>query len=299
MLYTHLRDTFEPGTDTMKLISYRYNGNDTYGVALDDCVADIGRKFDDRSLDIVAALADGGFDDLVRAGAGKTAEVPLQEVEHLPTIVNPPKVICVGLNYKSHIEEMGRDTPEYPMLFARYADSQVGHEQPMVRPKVSDKYDFEGELAFVVGRAGRHIAAKNALDHIAGYACFNDGSIRDYQRHTTQFMPGKTFFHSGAMGPWMVTADDIPDPTALTLTTRLNDEVMQQATTDDLLFDIPTLIEYLSQIAPLVPGTVVATGTTGGVGAGRTPPVWMKAGDIIEIDISNIGILRNTIIDEA
>jgi len=235
----------------------------------------------------------------MRAGANKSAEVPLQEVEFLPTIPNPPKVICVGLNYKSHIVEMGRDAPEYPMLFARHADSQVGHEQPMVRPKVSDKFDFEGELAFIVGRSGRHIAAKNALDYIAGYACFNDGSIRDYQRHTTQFMPGKTFWHSGALGPWMVTADAVPDPAALSLTTRLNGTVMQEATTDDLLFDVPTLIEYLSKIAPLVPGTVVATGTTGGVGAGRTPPLWMVAGDVIEIDISGIGVLRNTIIDET
>ena len=283
----------------MRLLSYRYNNNDTYGVATDDGVVDLGRQFSDRWPDLGAVLADGGLDDLMRAGANKSAEVPIQEIEFLPTIPNPPKVICVGLNYKSHIEEMGRDAPEYPMLFARYADSQVGHEQPMVRPKVSDKFDFEGELAFVVGRTGRHIAGKNAFDYIAGFACFNDGSIRDYQRHTAQFMPGKTFWHSGAMGPWMVTADTVPDPGALSLTTRLNSTVMQEATTDDLLFDIPTLIEYLSQIAPLVPGTVVATGTTGGVGAGRTPPVWMAAGDVVEIDISSIGLLRNTIIDET
>ncbi|MDA0368698.1 MAG: fumarylacetoacetate hydrolase family protein [Proteobacteria bacterium] len=282
----------------MKLLSYRHNGHDTYGVAIEDGVADVGRTFSDRWPSLAAAIADGGLDEVVRAGANKAAEVSIAEIEFLPTIVVPPKVICVGLNYKSHIEEMGREAPAHPMLFARYADSQVGHGQPMVRPKVSEHFDFEGELAFVIGRAGRHIAAKNALDYIAGYACFNDGSIRDYQRHTTQFMPGKTFWHSGAMGPWMVTSDEVPDPAALSLTTRLNGTVMQEATTDDLLFDIPALIEYLSKIAPLVPGTVVATGTTGGVGAGRTPPVWMKAGDVIEIDISGIGVLRNPIVDE-
>ena len=282
----------------MKLLSYRHNGNDTYGVALDVGVADLGREFSDHWSSLGDAIADGGLDDLMRAGSGKSAEAPYAEIEHLPTIVAPPKIICVGLNYKTHIEEMGREAPAYPMLFARYPDSQVGHEQPMVRPKVSEQFDFEGELAFVIGRAGRHIAAKNALDYIAGYTCFNDGSIRDYQRHTTQFMPGKTFWHSGAMGPWMVTADALPDPAALSLTTRLNGAVMQEARTYDLLFDIPTLIEYLSKVAPLVPGTVVATGTTGGVGAGRTPPVWMKPGDVVEIDISGIGVLRNPIVDE-
>ena len=260
---------------------------------------DLGRQFLDCWPDLGAAIAGDGLADLMRAGSSKSAEVSFQEIEFLPTIPNPPKIICVGLNYKSHIEEMERDAPEYPMLFARYADSQVGHKQPMVRPKASDKFDFEGELAFVVGRTGRHIAAKNALDHIAGYVCFNDGSVRDYQRHTTQFMPGKTFWHSGAIGPWMVTVDAVPDPSALSLTTRLNGAVMQEATTDDLLFDVPTLIEYLSQIAPLVPGTVVATGTTGGVGAGRVPPVWLAAGDVVEIDISRIGVLRNTIVDET
>ena len=283
----------------MRLLSYRFNGKNTYGVATDDGVVDLGRQFLDRWPDLGAAIAGDGLADLMRAGSSKSAEVSFQEIEFLPTIPNPPKIICVGLNYKSHIEEMERDAPEYPMLFGRYADSQVGHKQPMVRPKVSDKFDFEGELAFVVGRTGRHIAAKNALDHIAGYVCFNDGSVRDYQRHTTQFMPGKTFWHSGAIGPWMVTVDAVPDPSALSLTTRLNGAVMQEATTDDLLFDVPTLIEYLSQIAPLVPGTVVATGTTGGVGAGRVPPVWMAAGDVVEIDISRIGVLRNTIVDET
>ncbi len=284
----------------MKLLSYRYNGNDTFGAVVDDGVVDLGREFSDHWKSLAAALADGGLDDLLRASQKRSAEVSLQEIEYLPTIVDAPKIICVGLNYKTHIAEMGgREAPKHPMLFVRHPDSLVGSEQPMVRPKVSEQFDFEGEFAFVIGRRGRHVAAKNALDYVAGYTCFNDGSVRDFQRHTTQFTPGKNFWHSGAMGPWMVTSDEMTDPTKSTLTTRLNGSVMQQATTDDLLFDIPTLIEYLSKVAPLVPGTVVATGTTGGVGAGRTPPVWMKAGDVIEIDISGIGVLRNTVVDES
>ncbi len=283
----------------MKLLSYRHNGADTYGVAFDDGAADLGREFSDHWPTLDAALADGGLDDLMRAGAKMSAEVSLDEIEYLPTIGAAPKIICVGLNYKTHIEEMGGKAPSHPMLFVRHPDSLVGNGQPVVRPKVSEQFDFEGEFAFIIGRAGRHVAAKNALDHIAGYACFNDGSVRDYQRHTGQFTPGKNFWRSGALGPWMVTTDEMPDPTKSTLTTRLNGNVMQQATTDDLLCDIPTLIEYISIIAPLVPGTVVATGTTGGVGAGREPPVWMKPGDIIEIDISGVGVLRNPVVDEA
>ena len=185
------------------------------------------------------------------------------------------------------------------MIFTRYPNSQVGHGQPMVRPRVSDKFDYEGELAVIIGRTCRHVAEEDALSVIAGYSCYNDGSVRDYQRHTSQFYPGKNFYHSGAFGPWMVTADEIPDPTGMTLLTRLNGEEMQRATTDDLLFNINQLIAYLTTVTELYPGDVISTGTTGGVGIYRDPPALMKEGDTIEVELDAIGILSNPVVDEA
>lgn len=168
----------------------------------------------------------------------------------------------------------------------------------MIRPRASEHYDFEGELAFVVGKAGRHVSQADALSHVAGYACYNDGSVRDFQRHTSQFTPGKNFHHSGAFGPWLVTADELPDPGAMVLETRLNGEIVQHAETSDLLFGVPELIEYMSKVWPLRVGDVIATGTTGGVGAARKPPLWMKGGDQIEVEISGVGLLANPVIDE-
>ncbi|MBI09758.1 MAG: 5-carboxymethyl-2-hydroxymuconate isomerase [Rhodospirillaceae bacterium] len=204
----------------------------------------------------------------------------------------------VGLNYATHVAEGGRETPQYPMLFPRYANTQVGHGQAIIRPKASEKLDFEGELAFVVGKAGRHVSKKNAYQHVAGYACYNDGSVRDWQRHTGQFMPGKNFIGTGAFGPWLVTADEIPDPEVMSLVTRLNGEEMQRATIDDLIFGVPELMSYITTFTQLVPGDVIVTGTTGGVGAYREPPVWMKEGDMVEVEISGVGILRNPITNE-
>jgi 2-keto-4-pentenoate hydratase/2-oxohepta-3-ene-1,7-dioic acid hydratase in catechol pathway len=194
--------------------------------------------------------------------------------------------------------EMGRDRPDYPVIFTRFADSIVGHEAPMVRPYVSERYDFEGELAVIIGRRARHVRRDEALGYVAGYSCFNDGSVRDYQRHGPQWTPGKNFHASGAFGPWMVTADEQPDPRAFRLRTLLNGEVMQQESVAELCFDVPALIEYCSIWAELAPGDVIVTGTPGGVGAGRTPPVWMKAGDVVEIEITGVGTLRNPIVDE-
>jgi len=184
------------------------------------------------------------------------------------------------------------------MIFARYPDSLVGHGAPMVRPQVSVQFDYEGELAIVIGKSGRHIESGSALDHVAGYACFNDGSVRDYQRHTTQFLPGKTFWRSGSFGPWLVTPDEAGAIGDLGLVTRLNGIEVQRAKIDDLLFDPPELIAYLSAIYPLMPGDVIATGTTGGVGAFRKPPLWMKPGDRVEVTIDRLGTLRNSIIAE-
>lgn len=208
------------------------------------------------------------------------------------------KILCVGVNYRPHIEEMGREIPDYPVVFTRFESSLVGPDEPVIRPQASEQFDFEGELAVVIGKSARHIKRNNALDYIAGYCCFLDGSVRDWQRHTGQFTAGKNFDRSGAIGQ-MVPAADVPDPTVLELTTRVNGDVMQEGRVADLVFDIPALIEYCSTFTELQPGDVIATGTPGGVGAARKPPVWLRDGDLVEVEISGIGVLRNPVRDES
>jgi 2-keto-4-pentenoate hydratase/2-oxohepta-3-ene-1,7-dioic acid hydratase in catechol pathway len=237
--------------------------------------------------------------DSLRSVASSKIDFPLSDIEFLPTIPDPDKIICIGVNYKTHLAETGREQPKFPMIFARWPNTQVGHLQAMVRPTASDTFDYEGELAVIIGKQCRHVPAADALSVIAGYSCYNDGTIREYQRHTVQFHPGKNFFHSGSFGPWMVTADEMGDVTRQPLQTRLNGRVVQDAVIDDLVFDIPSLIEYCSTFTQLEPGDVIATGTTGGVGAYHKPPLWMKPGDTVEIEIGGIGILRNSIQQEA
>ena len=219
----------------------------------------------------------------------------IHEIKLLPVIPNPDKIICVGLNYETHRKETGRPVEQHPSIFTRFAASQIAAGDPILIPRVSTALDYEGELALVIGRPGRYIKAENAFDHVAGYACYNDGSIRDWQRHSHQFTPGKNFVGTGAFGPYMVTADDIDDIEAQTLTTRLNGEVMQQAKISDMIFSIGQIIEYVSSFTPLEPGDVIATGTPGGVGFKREPQVYMKPGDICEIEITKVGLLRNPI----
>ena len=245
-------------------------------------------------VDVLAAGAASGMQ-----AAGESQRVSLESAEYLSPLPNPTKVICVGVNYLAHMREMGRPEPEYPLLFTRYADTLVGHGQKLLRPRNSTQYDFEGELAFVIGRQAHHVAKADALDYVAGYTCFMDGSLRDYQHHTTQIIAGKNFWRSGACGPWLVTADEIPDPSVLKLQTRLNGDVMQEAPVSDIKFDIPYLVEYISSFCPLSPGDIISTGTPSGVGYGREPQLWMQPGDVIEVDIDGIGILRNPIVAET
>ena len=282
----------------MKLLSFSRSGHASYGVAADDGIVDMGARVGERWPTLSAVLRAGATEELMAAAGQLAPDFSASEVRFLPPIVDPGRVLCVGLNYKSHIAETARRIPSYPTLFTRFPDSHVGHGEAMIRPRVSTEFDFEGELAFIVGRGGRHIPAAKALERIAGYSCYNDGSVRDFQRHTSQFTTGKNFWHSGAFGPWMVTADEIPDPSALALETRLNGEIMQSAPTSDLLFDIPCLVEYISKVFPLQPGDVVSTGTTGGVGSARYPPVFMRPGDRIEVEITGVGTLSNPVEDE-
>ena len=281
----------------MKLLSFIADGRASFGAIRDNGIVDLATRMSGCSS-LRQLLETNRVAEAAALIAANVPEHAVDKIAFAPVILDPGKIICVGLNYRDHVAETGRTVTEKPALFARFACSQVGHMQPIVRPKVSDNFDYEGELALVIGKEGRHIPADRALDHVAGYACYNEGSIRDWQRHTSQFLSGKTFANSGSFGPWLVTADEIPDPSKLTLQTRLNGTVVQNTTTDLLITAIPELIAYISAICPLVPGDVIVTGTPGGVGLKRTPPLWMKPGDTVEVEISGIGVLQNSVIAE-
>ncbi len=281
----------------MRLVSFEHDGQRSYGLASDDRILEASFEFRNRFPDLRAVIAAGVElelgDDV--GGANHSAA----DVRFVPVIPNPDKILCVGVNYRPHIEEMGRQVPDHPVVFVRLAGSVVGHDEPILRPDVSEQFDFEGELAVVIGKRARHVSRETALEYVAGYCCFMDGSIRDWQTHTPQFTAGKNFHKSGAMGPCVVTADEIPDPSELQLTTSVNGEVMQRGQVSDLIFDIPSLIQYCSTFAELLPGDIIATGTPGGVGAARMPPVWLKSGDTVEVEIPGVGVLRSPVLDES
>ncbi|GAA0684553.1 fumarylacetoacetate hydrolase family protein [Vreelandella titanicae] len=283
----------------MKLVTFRYQNTISIGLVDGGRVLDLAPLADRLGGSLKEMIHKGVLSDLVGFDTSSLNSLSLDEIEFLPVIPDAGKILCVGINYTTHVKETGRDMPMHPMIFTRFADSQAGHLTPLIRPFVSHKLDFEGELAVVIGKTARHVKAENALEYVAGYSCYNDGSVRDYQKHTIQFIPGKNFPNTGGFGPWLVTSDEIPDPQALHLTTRLNGDVMQDTDTSDMIFGVAELIEYCSTFTELAPGDVIVSGTTGGVGAFREPPVWMKPGDSIEIAISGIGTLRNTIADEA
>ena len=283
----------------MKLVSFILAGRPGYGVVKNGGVVDLGRRFGDRCPTLRTLLAAGALAEAARLAQDAEPDFPLEGLELAPVIPDPDKIICVGLNYRDHVEETGRTVTAKPALFARFAGSQVGHLQPLVKPLASDEFDYEGELAVVIGKGGRHIPVERALEHVAGYACYNEGSIRDWQRHTSQYLAGKSFAGTGGFGPWLVTADEIPDPSALTLETRLNGQRVQHSATNLMITPIPQQIAYISTILPLLPGDVIVSGTPGGVGAKRQPPLFMRPGDVAEVEISGIGVLRNPVIAEA
>jgi 2-keto-4-pentenoate hydratase/2-oxohepta-3-ene-1,7-dioic acid hydratase in catechol pathway len=242
-----------------------------------------------------SALVAGVLEKLGASSQGQPDTCKLAQIQYLPVITDPGKIICIGHNYEEHRVETERDKTENPTVFLRVADSQTGHLQPLLMPPESDHFDYEGEIAVVIGKGGRRIARDQAWEHVAGYSAYNDGSVRDWQRHTTQFTPGKNFVGTGAFGPLLVTRGEIADGEELNLTTRLNGQVMQHATTAMMIFPIPRLIEYVSTFTTLAPGDVIVSGTPGGVGARRKPPVWMKEGDLVEIEVSKIGVLSNRV----
>jgi 2-keto-4-pentenoate hydratase/2-oxohepta-3-ene-1,7-dioic acid hydratase in catechol pathway len=282
----------------MKLASFRHNGTASWGVVGDGVVHDVGAELGGRFRDLKSAIAAGAL-DAARDTAAAAPKLKLDAVTWLPVIPNPDKILCVGLNYESHRKETGRAEVGNPTIFARYANSQTGHLQPMLRPRVSAEFDFEGELAVIIGKSCRHVSRDGAFGVVAGYACYNDGSVRDFQRHTQQFTPGKNFPETGPFGPWMVTPDEAGPIGPQRIVTRVNGEVVQDAKLGDMIFDIPTLIAYCSTFTRLEPGDVIVTGTPGGVGARRTPPLWLKPGDSVEVEIDRVGLLRNPVADEV
>jgi 2-keto-4-pentenoate hydratase/2-oxohepta-3-ene-1,7-dioic acid hydratase in catechol pathway len=279
----------------MKLASFRVDGRDSYGAVVGDEIIDLGSRLGGRHPDLKALIADGAIAEAAAEVKKGKPEHRLDTVTFLPVIGRPEKIFCVGLNYEEHRVESGREPTEKPAIFTRSANTQVGHRQPLILPRESTMLDYEGEIAVIIGKGGRRISEADSWGHIAGYACYNDGSVRDWQRHTPQWTPGKNWVGTGGFGPWMVTADEIPPKTILTLVTRLNGKEMQRATTDMMIHSIPRQIAYLSTFTDLVPGDVIVTGTPGGVGTRRNPPVYMKDGDTVEVEVDKVGVLVNPV----
>ena len=281
----------------MKLTSFTRNNASGYGAVTDDGIVDLSSSIEGVA-DLKTLLETGRLAEAADYAGSRSADFPLDQVTFLPLIPNASKVICVAVNYLAHAREAGRTIGDYPVLFHRHAQTQVGHQQPLLVPKSSEQLDFEGEIAVVLGKGGAHIEPENALDHVAGYACYNEGSVRDWQFHVHQYSMGKNFNATGGFGPWLVTTDDIPDPDALTVTTRLNGEQMQFGQFNDVAFNIPTLISYVSRALPWCAGDVIVTGTPGGVGFKRQPPIFLKEGDVVEVEVNLVGTLVNTVANE-
>ena len=282
----------------MRFASFVLNGKPTWGLADATGLIAVSGTMAQRHPTMKSAIAADALAEVADELEGRTPDVSIDAATYLPPVGDPGKILCVGLNYHEHRLEGGHGEVANPTIFVRFANAQIGHDQPMLRPPERHTLDYEAELAVIIGTGGRRIAEADAFDHIAGYSCYNDGSVRAFQRHATQFTPGKNFMGTGGFGPTLVTPEEISDLDRVKVVCRLNGTVMQQAEVADMIFPIPRLIAYISTFTTLEPGDVIATGTPGGVGSRRDPPVWLKAGDICEIEIDGIGVLRNPVIDE-
>jgi acylpyruvate hydrolase len=281
----------------MRLVTYDNCGRPTPGVRIGDRVHDAGWLA--PSTEVLVTLLAEGLEDL--EGVERAPSLPLAEVTLLPPLCDPGKIVCVGINYADHAAESGASLPPFPVLFPRWANSLVGQDQPLHRPAVSEAFDYEGELVAVIGRGGRNIALAEALDHVFGYSIFDDASVRDYQRMTSQFTPGKNFDGTGGFGPEIVSADELPaGASGLRITTTVEGpggrEVLQDSTTGKLIFDVAALVHHVSTVMTLDPGDIIVTGTPDGVGAARKPPRWLVPGEVVEVAIEGIGVLRNPVV---
>lgn len=281
----------------MRIASYLADGVPSFGVVTGDGVVTLNDRLSQRHASLRAALAAGALDEIRALANGARPDRDFAGLQLLPVVPNPGKTLCVGINYQSHAAEQGAGGAAKPNIFTKFDDVLIGHDGFMVRPKASVEFDYEGELVVIIGRGGRAIPQERALDYVAGYACGCDTSVRDFIK--ASLVTGKNFPRTAPVGPWMVTADEIPDPAQLTLTTRLNGQQVQHSGVDLLIYSVPALIEYVSAFTPLAPGDIIFTGTPDGIGAKRTPPLWMKAGDVIEVEISRVGTLRARVVDET
>ncbi|WP_413700898.1 fumarylacetoacetate hydrolase family protein [Psychromonas sp. KJ10-10] len=287
----------------MRIVSFECEGANHIGIKVGDEVIDINLVAKDLPQDLLSLLQSNldiqqELNALIEY-ASQSAKRLSKDLRFTPLIQRPPKIICIGRNYVAHAVEGGVEPPTYPEIFMRVSESLIGHNEPIIRPKCSDKLDYEGEIAAVIGKKARHVKEQDGLDYIAGYALFNDATIRDYQRKSSQWTIGKNFDGTGAFGPEFVTADELPAGMhGVQLQTRLNGELMQNASTADFIFPMAKLIEILSECMTLLPGDIIITGTPAGVGYVRKPPVFMKPGDVVEVEAKGLGILRNTIKDE-
>ena len=284
----------------MRLLAFDKSGRPTIGVRRDREIVDLSIAAPDLPRDMPGFLAAGAAAmEAVRKTAASppaAAVLAAEDIVYHPPVWNPGKIVCVGLNYADHAAESGLKKPDYPVLFLRVATTLVGHGQPLLVPSCSEQLDYEAEMVVVIGRKGRNIAARSCLDYIAGYSIFNEGSIRDYQFKSQTWTSGKNFDGTGGFGPDLVTADELPPAgKGLRICTRLNGETLQDATTDDMMFDVPELIETISEVMTLLPGDIIVSGTPSGVGFARKPPVWMKPGDLCEIELEQVGVLSNPI----
>jgi len=284
----------------VKFLSFESAGQTSYGLLRGEHeVVDLGRRLGAAAPTLKQLLQRSDMATLVAAQARSDTDHRLSDLQLLPVIADPGVIACVGHNYEEHRMETQRDPTEHPSIFFRHPESLQGSGQPLVRPLESTQLDYEGEVAVVIGKAGRRIGEAQAWDHIAGVSCFNDGSVRDWQHHTRQFGPGKNFANTAGFGPFLVTPDELPANRVVELTTRLNGTVVQHATTDQMIFPIPRLVAYVSSFMTLRHGDVIVTGTPGGVGVKRSPPLWLKPGDTVEVEVSSVGLLRNSVVQEA
>lgn len=283
----------------MKLLSFEAEGSQRFGVWIEGGVVDLTQRLGGKFPDLLSVLQANALPEIAAAIEGAKADFAPECITFLPVIPKPPKIICIGINYEEHRSEIGREPSLKPPVFARFSNSQVGHLGVIPVPPESEKLDYEGEIAVIIGKAGRRIPSGQVWEHIAGYAPYNDASVRDWQGHTHQWTPGKNFWRTGGFGPWMSTADEFGDDPELHLSTRLNGVEVQRATSRQMIFSIAELITYCSTFTELEPGDVIVTGTPGGVGVRRKPQLFMKHGDVVEVEISEIGVLRNVIEREA
>lgn len=289
----------------MKLVNFLHQGKASYGVLKNERVIDLSSRL--KQATIEEFIADGSLAEASAVVEKNDGDFKFDSLRLLPVVARPGKIFCIAINYVDHMEEANRvvggpvrTKKPWPSVFMRVTESLTAHGQPIIKPKVSEQLDYEAELLAVIGKpTGRYVDESRALEHVFGYSIMNEGSVRDYNFHNSQITPGKNFSNTGPIGPWIVTADEIPDPQSLNIEMRLNGEIMQKANTRDMVHSVAKIIAYLTHWTELKPGDLIATGTMGGVGLGRTPQVWMKAGDVAEIEIERIGTLRNVIENEA